>query len=657
MHVHFVNENIGGHATMHHHLRRALAENDEIRATFFDLPRASVARRLVGAAIPGLGRLDLDLQVLRAQLAQSAVVRRHLDGLAETPDALHAYTQNSALLSVGYMRKVPTVVSTDVTNRQNAYRIPYRRPTRFTPALVPVSMAWERRVYAQARYVVAHSTWTADAILGYGVPGVRVEVIPFGISVPPAVPPVRDGGLPRIVFVGTSMDRKGGWRLLRLWQQHLRDRTRLTLVTMEQVPPTPGVEVRNDVRPGDGKLEQILASADIFALPGEIDAFGYAVLEAMAAELPTVAPRVAAIPELVLDGVTGFVVPPGDDEAFAAAILRLADDASARHELGLAGRARVLERFDARNDHPATGRASGRRQRVSRFLERQAPLAHRDERAALGCAQAPGDEAGHAQRDSTLQAGAERLTRPHGDTPRGSTNAGRWPVEQQLFQLVPLQAGHLATFRLDQSRPFATAQVSASFGSCERAQPAAGHRGAPRAHASCMQAVLGQRLVHEPDLGPTQDQAHPELPVRRVLDGRVEATHVGEARTPYGAQAEDEVALQDRGSLVVEREPVAGAVAATDDLAVVHQVRVGRDHVELGTCKRQLRERSEPSGQEAIVRIEERDEVSRSCGGSRVLRRGFAAVRDANDANRTTETAPVRAARSSVEPSSATITS
>ncbi len=348
MHAHFVNENLGGHVTMHQHLRRALAESGDVRATFFDVPRARLGRRLVSAPVPGLGRLDLDLQVLRSQLAQSAVVRRHLNGLAETPDALHAYTQNAALLSVGYMRKVPTIVSTDVTNRDNAYRIPYRPPTRFTPKLVPVSMACERRVYAQARCVVAHSTWTADAILAYGIPGVRVEVIPFGISVPPVASRDRDGGLPRIVFVGTTMERKGGWRLVRLWQQHLRERTRLTLVTMESVPPTPGVEVRGDVRPGDGKLAQILASADIFAFPGEIDAFGYALLEAMAAELPTVAPRVAAVPEIVVDGVTGFVVPPGDDEAFAAALLRLADDAAARRELGLAGRARVLERFDAR---------------------------------------------------------------------------------------------------------------------------------------------------------------------------------------------------------------------------------------------------------------------------------------------------------------------
>ena len=347
MHIHFVNENVGGHATMHHHLRTALAGRDDVRASFFDLPPRGLASRLAGAAVPGLGRLDVDLQLIRARLAQSLVVRRHLASLPETPDALHAYTQNTALLSVEYLRRVPTVVSIDSTNRQNAYRLPYRRPTLFTPATVPLGTVWERRVYDAARCVVAHSTWAADSLLAYGISGVRVEVIPFGIEIVPRRPALHDGGLPRIVFVGTSMDRKGGWRLLRIWHRFLREKARLTLVTLERVAAMPGLEVRSDVRPGDGQLDEIFAQADIFAFPGEIDAFGYALLEAMAAGLPVVAPRVAAAPEIVVDGLTGILVPPGDDDAFAAALDRLVADPVGRQGMGLAGRERVVAHFDS----------------------------------------------------------------------------------------------------------------------------------------------------------------------------------------------------------------------------------------------------------------------------------------------------------------------
>jgi glycosyltransferase involved in cell wall biosynthesis len=348
MRIHFVNENIGGHATMHLHLRQALALRDDVDASFYDVPPPGLARRIVSASVPGLDRLDLDLHPLRDQLARSALVRRELDGLATKPDALHVYTHNAGLLSVGHLRRVPTVVSLDVTNRDNAHRLPQRGSTRFTEWTLPLTLAFERRVFGAARKIVTHSAWAADAVVREGVPAYKVEVVPFGITVPTARPRTTDGGLPCVVFIGTSMERKGGWRLVSLWRRWLREQCRLVLVTLEPVPPEPGLEVRNDIRPGDGQLEELLSGVDVFAMPGEIDAFGYAVLEAMAASLPVVAPRVAAIPELVDDGVTGVVVSPGDDHAFADALGRLVADTPTREAMGAAGRRRVVERFDAR---------------------------------------------------------------------------------------------------------------------------------------------------------------------------------------------------------------------------------------------------------------------------------------------------------------------
>ena len=57
MRIHFVNENIGGHATMHAHIRSALAADPDVTATFFDVPPRGGVERAVGARIPGLGRL------------------------------------------------------------------------------------------------------------------------------------------------------------------------------------------------------------------------------------------------------------------------------------------------------------------------------------------------------------------------------------------------------------------------------------------------------------------------------------------------------------------------------------------------------------------------------------------------------------------------
>ena len=70
-----------------------------------------------------------------------------------------------------------------------------------------------------------------------------------------------------------------------------------------------------------------------------------AVLEPMAASRPVLATRVGGIPELVRDGIEGVLVPPGDADALARAMLRLTSDRGLAARLGRAGRQRVLERF------------------------------------------------------------------------------------------------------------------------------------------------------------------------------------------------------------------------------------------------------------------------------------------------------------------------
>jgi glycosyltransferase involved in cell wall biosynthesis len=70
------------------------------------------------------------------------------------------------------------------------------------------------------------------------------------------------------------------------------------------------------------------------------------ILEAMATGLPVVATDVGAVAEVVDHGATGFVVPPLDAEAIAAALEQLAADAELRSRLGEESRRRVLERYD-----------------------------------------------------------------------------------------------------------------------------------------------------------------------------------------------------------------------------------------------------------------------------------------------------------------------
>lgn len=94
-----------------------------------------------------------------------------------------------------------------------------------------------------------------------------------------------------------------------------------------------------------GDIPAILSAADIHISASHYEGFPNNVLEAMCASLPVVGTAVGGVPEQVVEGATGLLVPPHDPQALAAAILVLAGDPSRRQALGKAGRERVVQQF------------------------------------------------------------------------------------------------------------------------------------------------------------------------------------------------------------------------------------------------------------------------------------------------------------------------
>lgn len=346
----FVNENIGGHATLHHHLRQTLAEeHPDVVATFYDVPPKGRLRRLLSARIPPLDRADIDLQQIRFQLAQSANVSRAIARLRQPFDVVHFYSQNTALTSIDLLRSVPSVVATDVTSEQHARYLPYRRPTKATDLVTALTGRFEQRVYASATLVVAQSAWVAASLQSsFGVSDDRLRIVTYGLRLPELPPRVGAPDRTRITFVGNPWEAKGGRLLLDVWRDRLRERATLTFVTTDPVPLEPGVEVIDDLRPGDTRLWDLLADTTVFVFPSAVDKSSWAVVEAMAAGVPVVTTDAAALPELVAHGEAGVVVPARDGRALGDAVEGLLRDEGRRRRLGEAGRRRALEHYDAR---------------------------------------------------------------------------------------------------------------------------------------------------------------------------------------------------------------------------------------------------------------------------------------------------------------------
>lgn len=94
-------------------------------------------------------------------------------------------------------------------------------------------------------------------------------------------------------------------------------------------------------------VHELLAAADVFVMGSAHEGLPVAIMEAFAAGLPVVATRVGGVPQQVREGREGFLVPPGDPQALADALVRVVEDPSLRASLGTASRDRAGE-YDIR---------------------------------------------------------------------------------------------------------------------------------------------------------------------------------------------------------------------------------------------------------------------------------------------------------------------
>jgi glycosyltransferase involved in cell wall biosynthesis len=190
-----------------------------------------------------------------------------------------------------------------------------------------------RPVLRRARLVIAASSELASAARRLGAPDVRV--IPSGVDLPPEAG--EEAEPPEVLYAGRLSGEKGvldlvaaadGMNLVVAGDGPLRAR----------VPNARGFVAHDE-------LQGLYARAAVVACPSHREGFGVACLEAMAHGRPVVAGDVGGLRDLVVDGETGYLVPPRDVGALRAALERLLADRELRRRLGDAGRERARTGF------------------------------------------------------------------------------------------------------------------------------------------------------------------------------------------------------------------------------------------------------------------------------------------------------------------------
>ena len=221
----------------------------------------------------------------------------------------------------------------------------------------------EKTVVEAADRVIAVSGRMRDDILAhFGADPARVVVIHNGIDPERFRHTEQRDALdrlgvrpPYVLFVGRITDQKGIFHLL---DAVPRLPAGVQVVLCASAPDTPEIEERlrravprypnvlwiNEMAPVE-VVVQLYSHAAVFVCPSVYEPFGLINLEAMACETPVVASAVGGILEVVEDGKTGLLVPPGHPEELAAALGRVLDNPALGRSLGQAGRRRVEAQF------------------------------------------------------------------------------------------------------------------------------------------------------------------------------------------------------------------------------------------------------------------------------------------------------------------------
>jgi glycosyltransferase involved in cell wall biosynthesis len=186
-----------------------------------------------------------------------------------------------------------------------------------------------------------------------GFDGASFEIVHYGIE-PNGPARTYEGRQPHLLCVGRLIPIKGHIVLLRAFAEARGQIPELRLDLAGRGPLEPALRaLAKELEIDDAirflgyvaPVQRAIEDAAIVVVPSMGEGFGMVALEAMERARPVIAAEIGGLGELVEEGVTGLLVPPGESEPLARAIVQLAGDLTRATEMGEAGRRRALEQF------------------------------------------------------------------------------------------------------------------------------------------------------------------------------------------------------------------------------------------------------------------------------------------------------------------------
>lgn len=332
----------------------------------------SVMNEFGAAACMSVGRLRRHIYKTPYMMRRSrAALLRRLAGKQ------FAFTFQTQSLFDASVPGTPHFIYTDHTHLENLrYPLP--------EAAAPVSRRWaalERGIYQNARTIFTMSANIARSLVDeYGCSPQKVACVYAGSNVSAELANNIDNrrfAAKNILFVGVDWERKGGADLLeafRIVRQSHPD-VQLTVVGCSPAISEPGVHVAGRVPLED--VARFYREASVFCMPTLNEPFGLVFLEAGMYGLPVVATPIGAIPEIVREGETGYLVAPRSPRELAARLSRLIAAPELCERLGSQARQWINARYswESTGEHMAANilTAIGRGAAVGTPIEAEAP--------------------------------------------------------------------------------------------------------------------------------------------------------------------------------------------------------------------------------------------------------------------------------------------